>query len=380
MYGQVMSKSKSLFKLSKDIVFILGHMQDTKEAMHKTWVQYMPHKFYTPTYIFLDSYSNPLFQEVTNKYMHRMISEKLLVSTLETHLKSHGKGLPHKKWKEIKDRFNKAEQAVKDGDLEAGAEILGSIVKEKPSPVLTERANRKRNEILDVIFLAKLKESLTIDPNDEAMGVYRKALTLACERKFISAQNLCASLIVEERDSQIAELHKRMNVHVENAVTGGRIIPRKVPVYGLKEPYWEAVLIFGSKLPIVEEMTVQYFVLTERGNIFAGYQTLKNVEPHFRHVISAYLPCTELEREEKPTGQLEYEKITDLRYEIYLFNEMVASRNYIEKPKSEWWKETKVKNLIFLTNPGWGWDSGIRMTRSTEGALFKRPKMIIEKD
>jgi len=42
---------------------------------------------------------------------------------------------------------------------------------------------------------------------------------------------------------------------------------------------------------------VQYWVLTEKGNVFAGFQTFKNIKPYYRHVIPTFLPFSELKRE-----------------------------------------------------------------------------------
>jgi len=383
MYGQVMSASERLEAMSNDIVFILGHMQENSASLHKAWIQFMPHHFFTPTYIFLDSEGNPQFEDVSKKYMHRMISEDKLVSILETLLHDQGKGLSHSVWIKTRDRFNEAEKSVADGQWIKGLEILEAIEKEKSSPVLVQRAERRRKEIRDMMFLKseamRLEESGRSN-NDAPGATYGKAIDEAMLGNFITASALCRSFLDKTRDdletSSITELHTRLKAHIEDAIIAGPIKPTKIPISGMDEPFWEIVITFGTKLPIINKLVVQYWALTDRGNVFAGYQTLENIEPYFRHLTSAYLPFSELEREVSTSDRASYEKLKDIRYEIYAGQKLMAFKNLQEDPESEWWSQTKVRSLKFLKKPGWGWDSLTRMTKSDKGLIYKRPEIL----
>lgn len=347
MLGQVMPNNERIKELSKDIVFILGHMQEAPEGLYKTWIQYMPHTFYTPTYVFLDSNSEPMFEEVSKKYEHRMIKEDKLVSILEEFLTKHGKGLSFEKWEKYKERFNKADTV----------EALDAFIKEKPSPAFVKKALRKKQVISNTHYFKSEAEKMT----DKESGRF-KALAQAIKGNLFSAQALC-------RES--SELKERIDAQLEGAVTGSKIHPRKIPIYGKDHPYIEVVVRLATTPPNVEEITIQYWALTESGQVFAGFQTYQNMKPYFRHVVSAYLPLEEVNREEAIKGRFKYEGIKDVRYEVHVSGKCLYSRNMVESPETEWWKNrNNLKSLQFLKYPGWGWHSNTRMTLADKGKVY----------
>ncbi|MHC4663556.1 MAG: hypothetical protein ACYS8W_18000 [Planctomycetota bacterium] len=386
MLRQVLPKSKKLGKLSENIVFILGHKENNREAFDKTNETYLPQFFYTPSYIFLDSKGNMHFPEITEERMHKMFQEDRLADTLKNLLKKNGKGISRKRRQEICGKIDKAEKLLKDGKPDNAVKEFEALSKAKNiSHALKERVLRRIMEIADEKILkeeeARLKKEAP--PADDTLEhefhkTYVEAVTAALKGNYIKAREEFAYLIDttdEDKDNtRLVEMHKRIEKQCRDAFVAGRIKTTRLRIEGQKEKYWEAGVMITTKLPVVEEIVVQFWALTEKGEVFAGYQTYENVKKGLRHQVAAYIPYSKLTKTRTAKGYDRYDSVVDVHYTIYVSREAVASRNLVEKPEKEWWKTADAKQLTFFHDPGWGWDSGTMKPTQDFGLFYEQPE------
>jgi len=381
MHRQVLPKSKKLDRLSRDIVFILGYKEENREAFDGTWNRYLKEHFFTPTYIFLDSEGNPQFKNVSDRYMHRMVSETSLVSTLGKLLKKNGKGAPRRNWTKVHKSLKEARETFEAGEPDKVMKILDKVIKKNAVPVLTERAKRLRAEISDKKFLAAEKERLEKtkpEPEEsveyESDSVYRETMAEALKGNIVKARDDLAFFLDadEGRDKykKMLELRKRLEKQCKGAFTTGRVRAKEITFVGTDSELVEIGAIMGIKLPVVDEITIQFWVLTNKGNVFAGYRTYRDVKKGNHHQIAAYIQYSELEKKGEWSAD---EQVEDMRFEVYVSNELVASRVDSGKPKPEWWNTEDVKPLTFFHESGWGWDSGT-MKPGRDGLVYGRPE------
>ncbi|TET39043.1 MAG: hypothetical protein E3J72_01455 [Planctomycetota bacterium] len=372
--------SSKLEKLSRDIVFILGYKEENRKTHDAAWQRYLPEFFYTPTYIYLDSEGYPLFQDISDRQMHRMVSERELLSTLKKLLKKNGKGAPRRNWKKVRKGLREAEETLESDGTDKAVKALDKIIRKNAVPVLTERARSMRMEMLDNKFLAAEKERLAgvkPEPEDsveyESDTIYRHAVADALEGNIIKARDALAFFLDadEERDKykNMLELKKRLAAQCKDAFTAGRMRAKAISFVGTDKRLFEIGALLESELPLVDEMTVQFWALTDKGSVYAGYRTYKNVKKGMHHMVAAYIVYSDLRK----TGEWERnEYVADMRVEIYVSNELVASGVHSGKPGTGWWSNADVRPLTFYHESGWGWDSGT-MTPVRDGLVYGRP-------
>ena len=117
-------------------------------------------------------------RQTSNRYMHRYFPEKGLVETLEKLLKVCGRGISREEWLKSKESLAEAEKATGRGDTEAAVKLLDGFIKKSKAPVLKERAQRRRMELMDGILLAAEAKGFEGQdpPEDQADEVYYRAV------------------------------------------------------------------------------------------------------------------------------------------------------------------------------------------------------------
>ncbi|TET39042.1 MAG: hypothetical protein E3J72_01450 [Planctomycetota bacterium] len=411
MYNRVLRNSAEINALAKDFVCILCYKELNQDAWNRGSVYFLPQSFYTPSYVFADSEGNELLPGVRAKMMHRKFPEKELAATFRTVLKQVGKGMPRDKWKAVRKQLQEAEDAFECNDATRALQLLDAVTAENAVPCLTGRAKRRRLELSDYAFL--LREAARLDQEaairkysdlarayagrpegEEAMKklaeygisepvrpsvdgdlieseeIYRRAVNAALRGDIISARDEMSFFMdaadEPERHPKHLALHDRLSARCEDAFGAGRVKITKVFLRHTGQKYWEIGVTIGSRLPRVDRLTIQYWVLTGLDNVFAAYQTFGNVERGNRHQHAAYLPFSDLGNG-TAGGEV---GVRDVYFEVFVSNEVVACASLSSSPKKTWWLGTVVKPLAFIDVPGWGWDSGTLTPGEERGVIY----------
>ncbi|MEW6746418.1 MAG: thioredoxin family protein [Planctomycetota bacterium] len=382
MYRDVFPRSKRLEALSRDVVFIVGHLEENPAAFHKAWIQYLPCDFFTPTYIFLDAEGRPVFEERTRDTMHRMVSEEDLVRILEKLLERNGKGLARTEWQKARSLLDRAEAVVAEGDGTAAAKLLATVAGGTKAPRLAERAARRRAEVLDRMLLDEEVARLEREASPEGMAEsefyqsWRRGLSRALAGDVIAGRNEFEHLLElasdRENRSRLEELCNRMNAQIEKAIEPGRIKTTRITFAGNPDPYYEILLTLRTMLPNVERLTAQFWGLTDQGRVFAGYQTYENVKPALYHVVSMYLPFSELGTRTAGKGEEELERLVDVHIDLYAGYEWIGACDLEARQRPAWWETREVHALTCFPDPGWQWDHSAKMKRGDFGLVFLR--------
>jgi HEAT repeat protein len=415
MYNGVLRNSAEINALAKDFVCILCYKELNQDDWNRGSVFFLPQSFYTPVCVFADSNGTELLPDLRAEMMHREFPEKKLAETFRKALKQAGKGMPRDKWKAVRKQLREAEEAFECSDATRALQLLDAVTAENAVPRLTGRAKRRRIELSDYAFL--LREAARLDQEgairkysdlarayagrpegEEAMKklaehgisepvppsvdgdliesgeIYRRAVNAALRGDVLSARDEMSFFVdaadEPKRHPKHLALYDRLSSRCEDAFSAGRVKITKVFLRNTGQKYWEIGVTVGSRLSRVDCLTIQYWVLTGPGNVFAAYQTFGNVERGHRHQHAAYLPFSDLGNG-TARGEDDAEVgVKDVYFEVFVSNEVVACASLSSSPKRAWWMGTVVKPLAFIDVPGWGWDSGTLTPVEERGVIY----------
>ncbi|MHC4663555.1 MAG: thioredoxin family protein [Planctomycetota bacterium] len=418
MYRGILRNSPAIDELAGDFVCILAYREVSPDAWKRASVYFLPQTFYTPTYVFADPKGNELLPGLSSEFMRMAFPEDRLAAAMKEVLAKVGKGIPRAGWTDVKRNLAMAQEAFEDGDATRSLKLLDGIIGKDSIPLLTERARRKREEMLDHAFLLResaeldhtaairrlsdlarayagrpegeearkkllehgIKEPLPPRPDDEitenAEDVYRRAVSAALRGDAISARDELAFFLEAsgepEKYPRHVSLHKRLEERCRGAVGAGRMKVTKIRLKNTGELYWEIGITLTSLLARVDRLTIQYWALTEKDKVFAGYREFVNVPQGNRHQHAAYLPFIMIDTTTLPDGAVNGEVVTDVRLEIFVSNEVVARASLEADPGAQWWTRENVKPLSFMDESGWGWDSGTLRPSGEIGIVYGR--------
>ncbi|MHC4663204.1 MAG: HEAT repeat domain-containing protein [Planctomycetota bacterium] len=413
MYRDVLPDSKLLADITKDIVCVLAHNPDT----HKTWTSalrtYLYQYFYHPAYVFADREGNQLFEDFTLEYMHRMVSEDILAGKLKELLDiTGGKIVPREKWKSVRDEIAGAQaQYGKSGAADA-VKMLDKIISENGIPVLTKKAEEMKREIFENAFykeeivrldlersrrtlaevartyrgrsegkkaLEELEKLGVKDPDslklseDElaAIEVYRGAIDDALAADYISAV-LALETFLKKADAEKykthAELLKMLKPRTENPLEIGPMRVCRKSAYGYGNRYWEVGCTLTSRYTYAGGLTVVFNALTDRGNVFRGFEIFDGIVGEKRHRISAFLPFDKVAIYSDENGRPAREKVIDARFDVWLGGKVVVSRTISGDGKNTWWERAENGRLIFILEQG-QWESWTLKSKRQRGLI-----------
>lgn len=379
MLGQVLPGSERIVTLSRKMVFLLVHMENSPKLWDEASVARLPQYFYTPSYIFTDDSGKTLFSEFNRENMHRMVKAETLLEKLEAALKVTGNGLSVNEWKkerarlaEIEGLANKGtfDEALKKLDVFAIAAASKALKKDALS--IRADAHLKKNARELEKFLEESPE-----PEDEealdARSALQNSVYAALEGHYHAALDALREFRghAEGQYPRLEKLRDLLKARVTGSVEVGRFKVSKIKVQGMESEYYEIGVTISSDLPACEGAVVQFLARTETGRVFAAFREYENLAPGRRHRVAAYVKASDLDELKGEDATPRRERIVDARAVVYAAGKEVASSVMNGEPSFHWWLVERPVAMTLFSDPGWSWDSGDLKPTDTHGLVYR---------
>jgi hypothetical protein len=378
-------KSEQLVKPLEDWVPLYVHAVKHDKAYGFARQEYLPDFYLHPVFVFLDSRGEEISPELMK--CHEALTPGQLVELLKKALVMTPKGLTRKQYVNASSLLGKAKAELESGSAAKAKAVLERLVMLEPDCGLRARARKMLDDLQDSgEFLLKLASAANeagvheiageiaeylqetykgLEPAEKSAGLelpeendsdvspellqaYSDAFYAAAPRDYVE----CAAALSEAGPGarQLREAAKALSAK------GYRIDNIKVHTKGEKNVYHDLRVMFSNGASWTESLRIQYYFLTDKGRVFAGYEKFGEVEP-LSDCRSAAAVSGEMLKEEK---------IVNARAELYMRGELVSSKN-LHAAEKEWWNTANPGGVLFYGRSDCGWSSpGLE---SSAGAL-----------